>query len=210
MLLRACVALRGLGQALERFRTDGGFRRRWRAGGWREPQGRGLPRHCRRVSGAAILSVCGGRGGNAAGDRVQTAPNSHMRRNGPGQSARLTFGQSFHADRHHPDPPDDCPRHGGVDPNSKVRGRRPWHGRRRWRRSRRLPVEPWNRKRPDPHHRDPGRTVPMARYVFITGGVVSSLGKGSPRRRSARCCRRAATRSACASSTPISTSIRAR
>ena len=32
----------------------------------------------------------------------------------------------------------------------------------------------------------------MARYVFITGGVVSSLGKGWHRRRSARCCRRAA------------------
>jgi CTP synthase len=33
----------------------------------------------------------------------------------------------------------------------------------------------------------------MARYIFITGGVVSSLGKGSPPPPSARCCRRAAT-----------------
>ena len=51
---------------------------------------------------------------------------------------------------------------------------------------------------------------PMTRYVFITGGVVSSLGKGWLRPPSARSCRRAATRSACASSTPTSTSIRAR
>ena len=31
----------------------------------------------------------------------------------------------------------------------------------------------------------------MTRFIFITGGVVSSLGKGLHRRRSGRCCRRA-------------------
>jgi preprotein translocase subunit SecG len=51
---------------------------------------------------------------------------------------------------------------------------------------------------------------PMARFIFITGGVVSSLGKGLMAAALVRCCRRAATRSAFASSIPISTSIRAR
>jgi len=38
----------------------------------------------------------------------------------------------------------------------------------------------------------------MARYIFITGGVVSSLARVSHRRPLARCCRRAATRCGCA------------
>jgi hypothetical protein len=44
----------------------------------------------------------------------------------------------------------------------------------------------------------------MARYVFITGGVVSSLGKVLLPQRSVRSCRRAAIRCVCASSTPTS------
>jgi hypothetical protein len=87
--------------------------------------------------------------------------------------------------------------------------------RRRWRRGWRLLLEPRHREPPDPHDRDPGRRLlphlPMARYVFITGGVVSSFGQGScfggARRASAGAWLQA---SACASSTPISTSIRAR
>ena len=50
----------------------------------------------------------------------------------------------------------------------------------------------------------------MARYIFITGGVVSSLGKGWRPRRLGLFCRHAAIRSGCVSSIPISTSIRGR
>nr|WP_272944936.1 hypothetical protein [Kordiimonas gwangyangensis] len=44
----------------------------------------------------------------------------------------------------------------------------------------------------------------MTRYIFITGGVVSSLGKGLlSASRSVLCCRLAAIRFACASLTRI-------
>jgi CTP synthase len=36
----------------------------------------------------------------------------------------------------------------------------------------------------------------MPKYIFVTGGVVSSLGKGSPHLRSARCSKLAAARDA--------------
>ena len=54
----------------------------------------------------------------------------------------------------------------------------------------------------------PDSAWPMTRFVFVTGGVVSSLGKDWRRRPSAPCSRRAAIRSGCASSIPISTSTR--
>ena len=50
----------------------------------------------------------------------------------------------------------------------------------------------------------------MARYIFITGGVVSSLGKGLASAALGALLKARATRCGCASSTPISTSIRAR
>ena len=50
----------------------------------------------------------------------------------------------------------------------------------------------------------------MAKFVFVTGGVVSSLGKGITAASIGRLLRRAASMSRCRSSTPTSTSIRAR
>ena len=46
-----------------------------------------------------------------------------------------------------------------------------------------------------------------AKYIFVTGGVVSSLGKGLTAPRSACCSKIAGFASACRSSTPTSTSI---
>jgi CTP synthase len=50
----------------------------------------------------------------------------------------------------------------------------------------------------------------MARYIFITGGVVSSLGKGIASAALGALLQARGYKVRCASSIPISTSIRAR
>jgi CTP synthase len=55
-----------------------------------------------------------------------------------------------------------------------------------------------------------GRVTDMTRYIFITGGVVSSLGKGLASAALGALLQARGYKVRCASSTPTSTSIRAR